>query len=330
MKDPTNITSGVTKLFNTVVLETTAKCNRKCSFCPSSVSPREEHQMPMELVTKVLDELKELKFAGQLHLYMYGEPLRDPRLADIARMARERMPKVSIMINTNTDYVRTYEDLAVLIRSGINQMELNIYASGNTNADIQRAKDREAKMTAIVEELKREFPIDPTLPVYRPIKPNQVSIRVVPKYDFTTANRGSGVQFTTNRAGNIPGYLPGLNEPLANMCVRPFRHLNINFAGDAILCCNDYYGEANFGNVADSTLVEIWNSQAFHKYRLKLQNKHRDIFMCDKCDFKGGSYTFAVQPVTFGPECDAEILATDLRSRETLFERPPTMAKPQS
>lgn len=316
-----------TKLFNTLILETSAVCNRTCSFCPNSDFKREEKVMPMEWIEKIVAELKELKFSQSVNLYQYDEPVRNKKLGEIAAMFRKALPKVSIMINTNCDYFKSSEDIAKLIRAGINQMELNIYATGETQSHIDAAKRNEVRVRALVDGLRAEFPVDETLPVYRPIKPNQVAIRVVPKYDYSVANRGAGLQFTTNRAGNIPGYIANLKEPLKKMCVRPFRHLNINFAGDAVLCCQDYYGDTNFGNIATKSLVEIWNDEKFHMYRLKLQNKDRKCFMCDVCDYNGGSYVFAVRPVTFGPEMDKVILNKNYSARETLFTGKSTLQR---
>jgi len=284
----------------------------------------------MEWLEKMRDELVSLKWHGSFQPYFYNEPTLDKRLTDIVRMFKAALPSISVMINTNCDTFRTAEDIARLIEAGINQMELNIYAISSSETHVASAKRREDQVRAMVEALKTRYPIDENLPVYRPIKQGQYAIRVVPKYHYTPVNRGIGLQFTTNRAGNIPGFLPDLSEPLPNMCVRPFRHLNIDHKGNAVLCCNDYYGEAVMGNVATQSLVEIWNSEPFQIYRLKLQNKRRDIFLCDVCDFSGGSYRWAVQHVTFGSEKDRELLEKNLRARESLFTGPPTLVKPKA
>jgi len=73
--------------------------------------------------------------------------------------------------------------------------------------------------------------------------------------------------------------------------------LNINWTGQGILCCNDYHGAVDLGNVRDQSLVEIWNSPAMHQYRLHLQNKNRHLPLCDKCDFGGGMFPHMIHPV---------------------------------
>jgi radical SAM protein with 4Fe4S-binding SPASM domain len=102
----------------------------------------------------------------------------------------------------------------------------------------------------------------------------------------------------TNRSGNIQWTAPALTEPLQKMCVRPWRVLNINWKGDGILCCNDYHGEEVFGNIADRSLVEIWNDMRLHEIRAALQDKDRStVPLCAKCDFTGGAYQHVIQRV---------------------------------
>jgi hypothetical protein len=113
----------------------------------------------------------------------------------------------------------------------------------------------------------------------------------------------------SNRAGNIPDFREELKEPKKKYCTKPFRFLNIDWKGNGILCCNDYYSQTNFGNVASDSLVDIWNNKNFHTYRLRLQNNDRNMFLCSGCDSDGGAYPHMITKVTFGDKQDKKLLA---------------------
>jgi MoaA/NifB/PqqE/SkfB family radical SAM enzyme len=101
---------------------------------------------------------------------------------------------------------------------------------------------------------------------------------------------GTGIFRIINRSGNIPEFLPATTAPIERMCVRPFRLLNINWKGEALICCNDYHGGVAFGNVRDSTLTQLWNHPVINEYRRRLLVKDRSLPLCSKCDCHAGAY----------------------------------------
>ncbi len=79
-------------------------------------------------------------------------------------------------------------------------------------------------------------------------------------------------------------------------CLRPSRDMVINWKGDVLLCCQDFYGEYVMGNVHDNSLLEIWNNQRFIEYRRKLSAGNRKMIpICKYCD-----YPYEAAP-SFGP-----------------------------
>lgn len=72
-----------------------------------------------------------------------------------------------------------------------------------------------------------------------------------------------------------------VNKP----CLRPSTQLVINWKGNVLLCCNDYYEKHIFGNVKDKPILEIWNSEKFKRYRELLRKGYREkIDICKDCD----------------------------------------------
>lgn len=316
-------------LFNSIGIEVASKCNRHCYFCPNDYFDRPDLFMPMGTIEKMLDELAALKYSGRVEWYIYNEPTRDKRLPEIISLCRQKLPRACQMINTNGDYFSKPDHILDLFRRGLNQMQINIYSSTDDHQDdatfhngVRLARERQGKLQGWINGMPE---INQWLSLYQNIGPKKWAAKVVPKFGIRKTVKNTevaGPNYFSNRSGNVPGFRDANSEPLAKHCTIPFRFLNINYLGDCILCCNDFKGETNFGNVNSNTLVEIWNHPTLNLYRLKLQHKNRMCFLCDKCDYAGGFYPHMTDKVTYGDNAaDLAVIEADLRAATYLFEQ---------
>lgn len=268
------------RLFNTLCLEINSRCNRRCSFCPVAYNTRPEERMEQGLIVKALGELGEMSYNGRIELYIYNEPMRDyDFLLDTITLARQMVPKSCLMIATNGDYLKGIDQIMEMYECGLNQLLINCYSPGLYH-----------KRLPWVEKLPAS--VSRTRSVYATFSPRSRIINILDKSD--PDQFGKGVFKLINRAGNIPEFLPALKEPVARMCVKPFRLLNINWRGEALVCCQDYHGDVPYGHLAESTLVELWNHPVMNSYRLKLLNKDRSLPLCRTCDCHAGAYPHLV------------------------------------
>ncbi len=86
-----------------------------------------------------------------------------------------------------------------------------------------------------------------------------------------------------NRAGSI---FEKSTDKVSQPCLRPSAQLVINWKGNVLLCCNDYYERHIFGNVNNKSILEIWRDKNFIKYReiLSQSDGRKQINFCKKCD----------------------------------------------
>jgi GTP 3',8-cyclase len=264
------------KLFNTISVEISAACNRRCKFCPVSVFQRTEELMSEVTFSAIISELAALKYRGRFEFYIYNEPLKNrEHFERCARQARATL-KATLMVSTNGDYMKSVDDLEWLYSLGINQVVLNAYTAKRYPVFLSWQKEYEQKHGKLGDT------------VYSPIPRGAKAIKV---YDKSNGDEfGSGVFALQNRAGSIPDYLPVPKEPLKRMCVKPFRLLNINWRGEAMICCNDYYADVPAGQVPQQSLLEIWNGPVFSAYRRKLLREDRSLPLCRTCDCHSGAY----------------------------------------
>ncbi|MDP8217620.1 MAG: SPASM domain-containing protein [Candidatus Theseobacter exili] len=107
------------------------------------------------------------------------------------------------------------------------------------------------------------------------------------KYPYWIDLRVGGTPSSySNRAGKI---FERENNMLHHPCLRPSSQLVINWKGEVLLCCNDFYAKHIFGNISDLSIFDIWNSPDFQKIRTKLQkhNSRQEYDFCKGCDMLG-------------------------------------------
>ena len=204
-------------LFDTVDIETTTECNRKCWFCPVSKYPRGKNLMDEKLFKKIIDQLAELNCTKIFTPTLYGEPLLDCRIVELLGYVKDKLKNVTIELYTNGDFL-TYE--------------------------------LKQKLKGIVS-------------VYIMNKPNGIEA------PFPLTSRG--------------GLIKEANVPIRKMCNRPAHILTINYKGDVILCCEDYFGKHIFGNLKTEKLIDIWNKKEFYENRKGLLDGNPMKDICDIC-----------------------------------------------
>lgn len=264
------------KLFNTISIEIASLCNRKCAWCPVAYNERPDERMDGGTLMRILADLKALNYNGRVELYIYNEPTRElTYLINTITLVRHMLPRATIMIATNGDYLRGTGNILGLYAAGLNQLLINCYTKG--------LLERRSKwVAALPQDIKRDSG------VYSNTGPRSRIIDIVDKHD--PESFGKGVFSLVNRAGNIPQLKPALKTPVTRMCVKPFRILNINWKGEALVCCQDYHGKVKIGSVLKHGVEGLWNHQVMQEYRRKLYVKDRSLPLCRECDCHAGAY----------------------------------------
>src|SRR5713101_4209977 len=147
-----------------VEIETHAKCNRVCSFCPNVIRDRRMNNTVADaaMLDRVFDELGSIDYQRQICVARYSEPLTNKQyLYERLAAARARAPRAVLAITTNTDYL-TAAVLKQLRDVGLNTMYMSLYLRDNErwSLDLARAySDRLAKKLAVRIVTRRETPV---------------------------------------------------------------------------------------------------------------------------------------------------------------------------
>lgn len=234
-------------IFSIVVIETSSACNRRCSYCPNSKFDRglleNNKKLKTELFYKIIKELVELKWFGQIQFNFYNEPLLDERLPELTKYARLKLPASSIMIYTNGDFLTI-------------DLYKKLVASGVTDFIITKHPEKETDSIS-------------KLLTYRKSK-NSDHVNVVCRKLECFDSRGGLIELA-----------PGAKT--TRHCLWGTHNFIVNYGGEAVLCCDDYFNTVKLGNVEHEKLIDIWNSHYYKQLRNELK---RGIFrhkICKKC-----------------------------------------------
>lgn len=237
---------GQLGVFSVITIETSSYCNRKCPDCPVSFAPREDNRfMDDNIFEKILNELGDMKFNGALSLHFYNEPLADKQIALRVNRARNKVPNAYISLNSNGDFLDN-KLLTELVAAGLDLLYVTAYS-----------ENAYKRLNAIAGKATE----------------NENKILQFRKAPLFIGNRAGAVENTF------------ITEPLLADCYLPNSQLVINYLANVVLCCQDYFGDVNLGNVRDNSLLEIWKGEKFKQIRNTLHKKARkDIKLCAKCN----------------------------------------------
>lgn len=306
-------------LFNVVNIETTSWCNYDCWFCPSPQLNREKKEMKQELFEKIILDLKQMDYTGEIRLHQSNEPMTDPNIEDKVLFVKTHLPKCALGFTTNFSLM-SYKRLQKLLDNGINFLSVEAYRS-ETQFDhylnmLNELKDNNTDKKIIInaQAINGKYSFAKEKTQYKNGRLYVTLSRRYPKKGeekFTDYNKSS----ITSRLGIIN------SKRVCNIgyCTRPFRQLQINYNGYVPLCCEEwlYTPQAMMGDLNKNTISEIWNGKKFFKYRETLQFVYPKRIMspCNECNFGGGTWLNRIRRVDFSGK--TEIL--DKTKNEKLF-----------
>lgn len=230
-----------------IAIEINSFCNRKCHFCPNFDHTREKVFLDEKLFYKIVNNLSAIKFKGNFTFNLYNEPLLDKRLPMFIDHVRKVLPRAYIYLNTNGDLL----DLPLW---------KEIRGAGLDFANITQYDN---KINKNIQEILNGL---------SPVEKNHIYVHSL---DYI-CNRAGLVE--TNRDIDI-------NFSVRSPCSRPFCQLNVNYKGKAVLCCNDYLGLVEIGDLHRESVEDIWKSGIFKYYRNELFSRGRaNLKLCGTCD----------------------------------------------
>ena len=234
-----------------IQIETINRCNGECPFCPVNrhIDSRPFVKMSEALYKKIVDELAELNYKGQLALFSNNEPLLDVRLADFTKYARKKLPNAYIYMFTNgtlinSENIRCYSDYMdeIVIDNYNDELILN-----DNIKQIDHMCKKDKQLDYIVK----------------------IHLRKI--HEVLNTRGGESPNAKQRWKRKVPCFLP-----FSQMIIRP--------DGKVSLCCNDALGKMTLGDVSKDSIQSIWKSDEYIKIRKTILEDIDSIEMCRFCD----------------------------------------------
>ena len=288
-----------------IQVQTQSFCNGQCSVCPYPLVSQNlpQGRMEWELFTKIADESAAEPLLSTFVCMLQNEPLLDKRILDCVKYFKSISKYKRSKIVTNGELLDRYS-LPDIIQShldiltvSLNAQSKDVYREINQGLDYDRVV---ANISALLsnETTKRKLTIGFLNTKFNPLEINAalpywrkkgVKTRVI-----DVSNRAGSLdgyeKFRPEKKYQGNGYLSKLRlrsiwslKPRVG-CSLPFHQMNILFNGDVIVCCQDWNRDTVVGNVHNSSLKEIWNSEKMNQIRRSIMRKrYNEVKSCQAC-----------------------------------------------
>jgi MoaA/NifB/PqqE/SkfB family radical SAM enzyme len=271
--------AAITEFPNVVRIESTNACNAECIICPHHKMSRPTKRMERPLFEKIVNECAKNK-CNEIHLHNFGEPFLDKRLEQFVAYAKNKgIEKVKVFSN---GAIISEERARGILLAGIDEIKVSF--DGATKEEFERIR-APLKFDEVVGNMVRLVELRNELKSSAKIKVACCSTTDKSKTMEMLESKVDGFSFgkVHNWGGDSEGghtERGGTRKP----CSRLWRTFTVLVDGSVSLCCLDYDGVVNFGNVGEQSIKKIWMSDKYLEVRRLHKIARQDqIPLCSNC-----------------------------------------------
>lgn len=271
--------------FKKIYIEITNICNKNCSFC--SKSTRKKVEMSSTDFEFIIRQVK--NFTNYVYLHVKGEPLLHSEFEKIIKICDEY--DMHVNITTNGSFL-TQQQAIIANSKSVRQINISIHSLNNKkeienilNSVTDIKKQKEIYFVYRYWTLKenlilKDNPIlDTIIDYYNLSMEKQQEIEQkgnIKVDDFTFINKDKEFNWPSldNQINNETGYCYGLKT-----------HIAILSDGTVVPCCLDAEGIVNLGNIYETKLEEILNSERVTNIINAFKNNKKCENLCKHCSF---------------------------------------------
>lgn len=258
-------------------IEMTNRCNLKCPMCAREEMTRPIGDMPMELLTKIIDEIK--SYAELIYLHGDGEPLLHRQIYEAICYARTNGLRVGL--STNATLLNS-NNARLLLDSGLDYLILPVdgftketYEKIRVNAIYEQVVENISKFMELKKIRKaKTFVVIQFIEMEQNYKEKEAFFNYWKKYNPEVIRVKPIVALTGGKC------ISRIKSP----CFYLWRQSMIDWDGTVFACCVDTNSVYSLGNVKDKSLREIWNGPLLTRLRqMHIENRQSQISICNTC-----------------------------------------------
>lgn len=294
-------------------VELTNACNFGCFFCPTGnrAMDRDTGSMSGETLIEIMLQARLLAFKGHrigVRFIGWGEPTMHKHLTAAIAMAGTR---VLTHVNTNGSLL-TEDKMAEFIDCGLDSIKFSFqgvtretYLEARRTDFFENLWDQIATLKRLREDRRRTLPwiqvststtdedeleVDEFVRTFGEVA-DEVSIgkTIFGFFDeqkMSLRDRASVKDYERYRDKAVP--MSQLQHP--DPCPEVYDKISIAWDGSARVCCNDFDGLTNLGNINERTIQQIWRHPEMEAYRVRLAQGDYSGPLCSVCwDYQGNT-----------------------------------------
>ena len=257
-------------MFKYLQIETTTFCNAKCWFCPNHLVPK--RHMDMDLIRSIVDSTRGLGLVYRP--FGLGDPLVDTRMPEICRyIKQDRTARVEI--HTNGEPMT--EKMELNIAPYVDTVRFSIDGFTPETFDVSRGID----FDRVYANAKRFMLNNPQIDTQvRMIDATGKEAEKKNYLEYWNGIRPGSAEITSLYQHPHEDQTESVSQPCAKTTNEAFIYVD----GSVHLCPWDFGNRNPIGNVTDNSIVDIWRSQQYKRYREILAAGRRcDISLCSRC-----------------------------------------------
>lgn len=274
-------------------------CNFKCKFCPSGDRAlmknvgRPFKTMDFELYKKIIDDICEFeKPIKVLRLYKDGEPLLNPRFAEMVKYAKEKKCSERIDTTTNASLLNPKRNLEI-IEAGLDQ--INISIEGVNEKQYSDFSNYKIDFNKLVENVRHLYENRKNCEIIIKICGDTISEDDKKKFYEIFGDIADGVYIEHTMSCWPEFELKGVkvNQEVGlygqkikevQVCPYVFYSFSINSDGLASACFLDWSKKLIIGDAKSESVKDIWNGEKLLNYqKMFLQKKRKEHPFCGNC-----------------------------------------------
>ncbi len=282
-----------------IFVDPSDRCNFGCKFCPTGNKQlmkeigRPLKAMKFDLFKKIIDDIKEFENPIKvLRLYKDGEPLLNPRFADMVKYAKDSPKILSVDTTTNASLLNPKRNLEI-IEAELDR--INISVEGISNKQYKDFSNYKVNFDKFVENIKHFYENRNKCEVIIKINGDVISEDDKKLFQEIFHDKADGIYIEhvmscwpefeldgvqVNQEYGIYGQK--ISEVL--VCPYVFYSFSINSDGMASLCFLDWSRKLIIGDVKKTSVKDIWNGKETHTYQeMFLRKKRKEHPVCRAC-----------------------------------------------
>lgn len=268
-----------------ISIETFAKCNAACVFCPYPTLERQGAKMSDEMIDRIIEELKQHPHPFMIAPFKVNEPFLDKRLIPLCRRINDELPNAHLRLFSNGSALtaKNLAEVASLSRVVHLWISLNEHRAKEyretMSLDFARTAANLDTLHAMVEFGEFEHPV-----MISKVMSDDVALPLDYEFRAYVADRWPLFGVHLIKRDSWLGFIEGNDRPVPDAPCSRWYELNITAEGIVSLCCMDGRAEYPIGDLNKQTLSEVYNSPKYRERR-NGQVSRLTVPVCQTCNY---------------------------------------------